>query len=108
MYDNDHILLSIVNRMYEEYYYVTAGMMPRVKLKKKSADGLDGTIGSRVEEQVEGPAPESMLSKREQLRSEYICTRAMLAHRYPLGRHLIRTGAEGLAANLDLCSRCSA
>jgi len=32
----------------------------------------------------------------------------MLAHRYLLGRHLIRTGAEGLAANLDLCSRCSA
>lgn len=29
------------------------------------------------------PVPESMLSKREQLRNEYICTRAMLAHRYP-------------------------
>lgn len=29
------------------------------------------------------PVPESMLSKREQLRNEYICTRVMLAHRYP-------------------------
>lgn len=67
----------------------------RHKVEKKSGRVvLDETIGSRAGGQMEGPVPESMLSKREQLRREYICTRAILAHRYPLGRHLIRTGGR--------------
>lgn len=50
-----------------------------------------------------------VIEKRTAKERVHVYVRAMLAHRYPPGRHLIRAEAnEGLAANLDLCSRCSA
>lgn len=61
---------------------------------------LDGTIGySRGRTAgAEGRRGIDVIEKREQLRREYICTRAMLAHRYPLGRYLIRTKGRRVRA----------